>query len=484
MHLNANLNVTHKRYRHGQFMGVLTLIVALSTLVLPSFSASAKERTANKDNIAQIQAWATDNETTKITFPAGTYLFSTSLVISNTNLTLVGSGKNNTVLKLTQDSKALIDAQGNKITVTDMTLNGNNKLKVFGQPIFKFNKSKNHRFERVLFKRSEQFGISATVGYALDGLYVSDCEFEDIKGIVINILNRNTEKRNGTLVTSVSTVTVKDSLFKQGYLIGITLDAGNDRRDETVVDGKKVGRRYVETVDLNDSAFSSNTFEKTRKFHFAGVQASGFKLAQNTFAGMTDDAESGANSLHFEQFTTDVKIYNNTFSMSNTVAKAYPYMLFSGTEGHKRVFQKKASSTYESWTYYYEGGNERRADTSCASSGDTDKNCKRDVHAYGPKGIYIAGNTFNDSTKISKYLLVHEGENIRVGTEKNGVVNLNSFNGGNNSTKKISFGGHDEGTCDVKILAGQGIVNNNVSIAGVDFSLPACKIAKPIAIGI
>lgn len=478
-----NRNIDNQGSYQSDKLKALRVVIGTVLLTVISSATFAKERTANIDNTDEIQTWATDGVTTKIIFPSGTYVLSKRLVITNDNLKLIGDGKTRTVLKLNQIDKALIDAQGESVSVKDMTLNANNNLKQFGEPIFKFNKTKGHRFERVLFKKSEQFGISGAVGYGLDGLHVSHCEFVDINGIVINLLNRNTEKRNGILVTSIDKVLVEHSLFKQGYSVGITLDAGNDRRNESIVDGKKVGRRYTESVDMSDSVFRNNTFEKTTKFHIAGVQAKGFKISGNTFAGMTDNAASGSNSLHFEQFTKNVKIYNNTFDMSDSVSKAYPYISFAGTEGHKRVSQKLASDTYKNWTYYYEGSNERRADTSCADSGDTNKNCKRDVHAYGPRDIYIAGNTFNSSSKISKYLQVHEGENIQIGIEKNSTVNLNAFKGGNNATKKISFGGHDEGTCNVSIVAGQGIIDTNVSIAKVDFELPACKIAKPIVIG-
>ncbi|WP_440875437.1 hypothetical protein [Thalassotalea sp. PLHSN55] len=111
--------------------------------------------------------------------------------------------------------------------------------------------------------------------------------------------------------------------------------------------------------------------------------------------------------------------------------------------------------------------------------GHIDADCKRDVHAYGSRNIYIAGNTFNDSTKISKYLHVKEGESIEVGTMKNGTVALNAFNGNDNSDDKIHFDGKDEGTCDVTILAGQGIVESNVKVSNVTFDLPACSTTKP-----
>lgn len=454
-------------------------ILALSTW---SLSTQATERTANKNNINQILNWATDDITTKIIFPAGTYLFSTRLIIENEGLILEGAGKTATILKLTQINSALIDAKSDNVVVTDMTLNGNNMQSAFATPIFLFNKSKGHRFEGVRFKRSLQYGISGPAGWATDGLYVDDCEFDQIKGIAINILNRNTFKR-GSLVTSIDKVTVANSLFKEGYNIGITLDAGNDRRHETTdSNGNIFGRRYTEATSMSGSTFKDNVFEKTEKFHIAGVQASDFKINRNVFMGMTDTATGGANGLHFEQFTSNVQIYDNDFFMSNSVSQAFPYIHINGTEGHKRVTQDRPSSTYPTWTYKVTGGNERRASTSCAAQGHTDKNCKRDVHAYGARDIYVAGNTFNASNKISKYFSVSEGENIQIGTQKNGTVFLNSFNGGNSTTQKIEFRGNDEGSCDVLIKAGQNIAASNVKIHSVNFDLPACKIAKPIVI--
>ncbi|WP_440876043.1 hypothetical protein [Thalassotalea sp. PLHSN55] len=457
------------------------MVLALLILSVSSFTVSAKERIADKNNISQIVKWAKDGVTTKITFPEGLYLFKQPLIIKNNNLTLVGHDKLNTVLKLMTIKSTLIDATGNNALVKNLTLDGNNQQKGYDDAIFRFNKSKGHRFEHVIFKRSKRGAILPVRGWALDGLYVSHCEFEDIYGVAIHILNRNTVKRK-KLITSIDQVIVKNSIFKAGYMMGVTLDAGNDRRNEAVVGGKKVGRRYVETVNMNNTIISDNVFEKTRKFHIAGVQGSGIKMIRNTFAGMTDDAEGGANAIHFEQFTRDLEFYDNTFSMANTVPKRYPYISIAGTEGHVRVEQKRSSDTYKEWTYFYEGSRERRANVKCAAFGHTDKSCKRDVHVYGVRNVYLAGNTFNASTKISSYLLVKEGENIQIGTKKDGTVSLNAFLGGDETTRKINFIGHDEGTCDVFIRAGQHISKGNVFIPDVDFDKPACRLAKPIII--
>ena len=54
--------------------------------------------------------------------------------------------------------------------------------------------------------------------------------------------------------------------------------------------------------------------------------------------------------------------------------------------------------------------------------------------------------------------------------------------GGDDSTVKIAFIGNDEGTGDVLIKAGQGIVKSNVSIGDVYFDLTAVRIKKPIII--
>jgi hypothetical protein len=459
------------------------VVLGSVALLISSFTASAIERTANANKIDKIIDWAKDGVTTKITFPAGLYLFTEPLVITNDGLTLVGNSKTSTILKLTTMQNTLIDAKGNNAVITDLTLNGANKQGTFGHTIFNFNKSEGHRFERVLFKKSLQFGIGAPIGWATDGLTVSDCEFSEIKNEAINVINRNTIKR-GELITSIDQIIVEDTTFRTGYKFGIHIDSGNDRTHDTGTEAAKnrTGRRYTQGISLNNSVFRDNTFETTTKFHIAGVQATDYKIVRNTFAGMTNDADGGSNSLHFEQFTKNVEIYDNTFSMADTVLKSYPYILISATEGHKRLTQSKASSTYKTWTFNVDGGPERRAKVNCADEGNTKKNCKRDVHAYGPENIYIAGNTFNSSAKVSKYITMKEGENIQIGTKKNGDVNLNSFNGGTNTTQKIQFGGNDEGTCDVKILAGQNIVAGNVQTLDVNFELDPCALAKPIVI--
>jgi hypothetical protein len=463
-------------------MKIYKLALTILVLTVSNFTAQAVTRTAEPNKIDDIHTWIKDGETTKIEFQPGVYEFSKKLLITNNDLVLQGSDRNTSILKLLNSQPALIDAIGNNVTVTDLTLDGNNVQTIFGQAIFRFNKSEGHRFERVLFTRSAQFGITGSTGWATDGLFVSDCEFEDIQGIVINILNRNTLKR-GELVTEIKPVTIQDSVFREGYKTGITLDAGNDRRhDSTDVDGNRIGRRYTETVDMKESIYINNVFEKTKVFHVAGVQASNFLIVRNEFLGMTDDAEGGANSLHFEQFSNDIQIYNNNFYMPDTVAKSYPYINISATEGHKRVTQEQPSDTYPTWTFKVDGSNERRADTSCAATGHIDSECKRDVHAYGAQNLHIAGNTFNASTKISDYFAIKEGQNIQIGTKKNGTIALNHFEGGTESSRKITLSGNDEGTCNVNILEGQNITQANVSIKKVNFDLPHCSNTYPIII--
>ncbi|MGJ8681219.1 CBM96 family carbohydrate-binding protein [Paraglaciecola sp.] len=458
------------------------LILGTLVLTLGSFSALAVTRTADPAKIDDIVAWAIDGETTKIIFPAGDYEFYERLIIENDGLILEGSDRDTTILKLMETKSTLIDAVGNDVTVTDLTLDGGNVQDTWAQTIFRFKESKGHSFERVLFENSLQFGIGSPTGWATEGLTVSNCEFVNISNTVIHMFNRHTIKR-GELVTSVEQIIVEDSIFREGYDTAISFDAGNDRRhDSTDEDGNRIGRRYVESTSMSTSVIRDNVFEKARQFHIGAVQAADLKITRNEFAGMSDDANGGANSLHFEQFTKNVEIYDNKFFMQDSAPSTYPYISVAATEGHKRVTQERPSDTYATWTYKVDGSSERRADTSCATTGHVDKDCKRDVHIYGVRDLYIAGNTFNDSTKISSYLTIKEGENVQVGTKKDGTVNLNSFIGGDETTKKITLSGNDEGSCDVHILEGQNIVESNVNISSVSFDLPACKGTKAITI--
>ncbi len=448
-----------------------------------SFTANAEERIADKSNIDQIIAWAADGVTTKITFPAGVYEFSNRLTIGNDDLVLEGVDKNSVILKLTQARPALINALGDNASISNLTLDGNNLQNSFGQPIFNFNRSEGHSFDNVIFKNSLQFGISAPIGWATEGLTVLNSEFVDIKGIVINVMNRNTLRRGGDVVTEIKPVTVKSSIFREGYKNGFTLDAGNDRRhDSTDEDGNRIGRRYTESVDMNGSIVQDNIFEKSNTFQLAGVQAGNLTIANNTFMGITDDPTGGANGLHFEQFTHDLKIYDNEFFMPDTIPSAVPYILISATEGHKRVTQEQDSATYPTWTFKVDGSNERRASTACASIGHLDKDCKRDVHAYGPRNIYIAGNTFHASTKINDYLSIKEGENIHIGAKEDGTIALNTFHGGTESSRKVTLSGQDEGNCDLVIHPGQNVSVGNVVIKSVSFDSPPCLDEKPLII--
>lgn len=454
-----------------------------TTLLLLSFLASnsivfAQTRTASTNGIDQIIKWVKDGKTKKVVFPAGTYEFPQTITIENDDLILEGSGTNSTILKLTATKSCLIDAKANNTSLKNLTLDGNNQQKGFGNPIFRFNKSEGHHFESVNFKNSKWNAISSDSGWATDGLVAKTCVFSNISWFPIQIFNRNTNQRGGEVIVDVEKVVIDQCTFKTGYETGVSSDNGNDRRD----DGGGVGRRYTESTSLNGTTIQNCTFEKTKQFHIAMVQSADVVIANNTFEGMTDDAGGGAQPLHFEQFSRDIEIYENTFSMADNVPKSYPYIHFQGTEGHKRVSQQRPSNTYPDWTYNVKGSNERRADTSCAKTGHINKGCKRDVHAYGARNIYIAGNIFNASKRVSHYVTVNEGEHIQIGTKKDGTISLNRFEGGDENTGKITFGGNDEGTGDVLILAGQGIVPSNVEIKDVSFDLPPCRLAKPIIV--
>jgi len=466
--------------KNSPLKSIFIHFITLFILTL-GYTSYAQIRTASTSNINQIIDWAKDGVTEKIIFPAGTYNFPRSMIIMNNNLTLEGSGVDGTnasIIRLNANKGVLVDAIGNNAILTNLVLDGNDQQTNFGQTIFRFNKSKGHKFINVHFRNSIWNAINGSNAYATDGLHVKDCVFENIDFFPIKILNRNTNKRNGVVVTSVEQIIIEGTIFKTGYETAISSDNGNDREN---LNDTGIGRRYTESTSLSGTIIQNCTFEVNKQFHIAMVQTADVIIRNNTFNGMSDDAKGGAQPLHFEQFSHNIEIYDNTFFMSNTAPKAYPYIHFQGTEGHKRVSQQQPSSSYPDWTYNVFGSNERRADTSCAKTGNIDKDCKRDVHAYGARNIYIAGNIFNASTKVSKYVTVNEGENIQIGTKKDGTVSLNNFIGGD-GTKKISFGGNDEGTCDVKILAGQNIDKSNVDLKGVSFDLPECKLSKPIII--
>lgn len=439
----------------------------------------AQSETASPNNISQIYNWVKDGVTQKIIFPAGTYNFPTPLITENDDLILEGSGINSTYLVLTDIKNSLIDAKGNNYHITNLTLDGGKNQKSYANPIFRFHKSKGHYFENVEFTNSTMMGVASIGAYPTHGLTLKNCVFSNIDLMPVQIFNRNTNNRNGEVIEVVEQVLIDGCTFKEGYQTGVSSDNGNDREDS----GDGTGRRYTESTSLSETIIQNCMFEKSTQFHIAMVQSKDLIIKNNTFLGMTDDAGGGCQPIHMEQFTQNIKIYNNTFFMPNTVSQNYYYIHINGTEGHKRVTQQQPSSTSAIWTYNVYGGNERRADTSCAKSGNTNKDCKRDVHSYGARNIYIAGNTFNDSSKISSYIAINEGENIRVGQKSNGDHLLNNFIGNNSSSKKISFGGNDEGTCDVIIYEGQNIAENNVEIKDVNFDLPACKLTKPIIIG-
>ncbi|WP_159086039.1 hypothetical protein [Flavobacterium faecale] len=438
----------------------------------------AQIKTANPNKIDEIIKWGNDGKTTKIIFPAGVFEFPKAFVLSNENLIFEGNGIGKTILKLGGLSPVLIDAKGNNYKFSNLTLDGGMNQKGFGNVIFSFNKSKGHQFENVEFTNSKYNAISAAQGYATDGLIAKKCIFSNIEFICIQIFNRNTAKRNGKVIVSVDKVLIDSCVFKEGYETAITSDNGNDREDS----GNGTGRRYTESTSLNGTLIQNCTFEKSKQFHIGMVQTENVIIRNNNFAGMTDDAGTGCQPIHVEQFCHNLEIYDNVFNMSNTVSKAYNCINITGIEGHKRVTQERPSSTYASWTYNIDGGNKRRANVQCAKTGNIEKDCKRDVHAYGPRNIFIAGNTFNTSTKIDKYVFVGEGENIQIGTKKDGTISLNKFMGIVENKERFTFSGNDEGCGNVLIRAGQNVSKSNVGIKEVSFDLEPIRKKKPIVI--
>lgn len=453
---------------------VITVLFLFLTVAI----IKAQTKTASVNDVKQIIRWMKDGKTQKIIFPAGTYNFSEPVSLENNNLVLEGSGSDQTILKLTSEANVLIDATGNNASLLNLTLDGGNNQKTFGNPIFQFNKSKGHHFENVVFTNSTRNAIGGSNGYATDGLVLKKCDFKNIGHMAIQIFNRNTKSRGGKVIEKVDKVIIDGCTFQEGYETAISSDNGNDREDS----GDGTGRRYTESTSLSGTEIKNCVFEKSKKFHIAMVQSKDVIIQNNIFKGMTDDAGMGCQSIHMEQFTQNIEIYDNTFSMASTVSQPYIYILISCTEGHKRVTQQRASDTYASWTYNIKGSRERRASTACAKEGNTNKDCKRDVHAYGPRNIFIAGNTFNASPKLNRFVSIGEGENIQIGTKKNGTISLNDFKGGDAKTNKIILGGNDEGCGNVLIKAGQNVVASNVSISGVSFDLPPIRLKKPIVI--
>ncbi|WP_075601844.1 right-handed parallel beta-helix repeat-containing protein [Saccharicrinis aurantiacus] len=453
---------------------LLILLIAFTQFT----QAEAETKTANPKNTNQIVNWMKDGKTTKIIFPAGTYNFKSTISLENNNLVLKGSGADKTILKLTSIKNSLIDAKGNNAQISNLTLDGANNQKTWGNPIFRFNKSRGHQFTNVHFINSKWNAICPISGYPTHGLMLKNCHFKNISLHAIHIFNRNTNNRNGQVIVKVDKIVIDGCTFHEGYHNAIASDNGNDREDS----GDGTGRRYTESTSLSGTEIKNCRFEKSTQFQIGMVQTKDVIIRNNVFEGMTDDAGGGCQPIHMEQFTHNIEIYDNTFSMSNSVSQPYMYIHINGTEGHKRVTQERASSTYPTWTYNVHGGNKRRASTKCAKEGHINKDCKRDVHAYGARNIYIAGNTFNASSKIKNYFSVNEGENIQIGTKKDGTISLNDFKGGNANTRKIHLGGNDEGTGNVLIKAGQNILPSNVSVKDVCFDLPAVRIKKPIIV--
>ncbi|NIJ46252.1 hypothetical protein FHR24_002736 [Wenyingzhuangia heitensis] len=480
----------------------ITFFMFLTGLLL-SFQNTHAQTSLTADTASEIISMINDTSIDTLKIKAGTYLFTAPIDITRSNLVVIGLGdaRTNTVLKLSAESKGLIRAYGENIKMVNLTLNANNYLKAYDNSIFVFSPtkdsndnvtkvSKNHKFDNVLFKKSNQKGIAGPAGFATHGLEVLNSQFEGIADICILILNRNTAKR-GKVITTVDKFVVDNCIFKTGYERGVIADCGNDRETTGVVDGKDVGTRITTSTSLNGSTVKNCTFEKAASFHIGGVQISDYNIRHNQFDGMSG-TEGYGQAIHFEQFVRNVEIYNNSFSMNPTGTSTYQYISLAGTEGHKRVSQQEASNTYPSWTYWIDGGSERRAYTDCISEADQTttsykyddvnfapgKDCKRDVHDYGPRQIYIAGNTFNSSTSLSSFISIDEGEQIFIGARRDESNVDNTFLGStvnNKDNAKIFLEGYDEGTCNAWIKNGQGITSSEIYEPTHDVYTSLCR---------
>lgn len=411
----------------------------------------------------------------------GTYNFTAPIEITRSDLLIISDNedRSKTVLKLTAESNGFIKAYGENVEMKNLTINGGNNLKTFGNALFEFTPtliktgtkvtgvskvSKKHKFDNVVFKKSNHNGISAPAGFAIHGLFAKNCAFNEITHICVYFIDRNTAKRFKVL-DKIDKVIVNRCTFGAGYDRAVVADCGNDRKkvgDEKVLFNDimtHTGTRITTTTSLSGSEVKNCTFYKAKRFHIGCVQASDYNVRNNIFYGMTGEAGYGE-SIHFEQFVRNIEITGNQFHMNPTGDSKYKYISIAGTEGHRRYKQtKSASADYATWLYYIDGGSARRADP-CVKNADSNKECKRDVHAYGSRKIYIADNTFNASDNLSAFITLDEAEQVFIGAKRDGTNLDNTFVGNvinNHDNKKIWLEGYDEGTCNVWLKKGQGV---------------------------
>lgn len=386
------------------------------------------------------------------------YLFSNPITISN-KVVIKGTDQGS-VLKLnkSQTSGYFITCGHPEIVFKNLTINGNMKV---NKSIVNINDMDDITFNNVLIKNSGHTAIGAWNGQACHGLTVNGCTFSNIHEMCIKIINRDTDKYGSMITKLRGPVIVKNCTFNTGCSKIVEADCGNDDfviDDESdprwVIEDRDGGRRYEYTTDLAGSIVEDNHFKTYKSWALGLIQAGNIKFRNNTIEGPSSSATSNNSVVHMEQLCNKVEISGNTMEMNSGIGNPI-FISMAAKEGRQRLSEEpriiavvgRGGFTGNS------GNNTVRGSDNCPAGTNT-LTCKKTIHEFGPRDIYIYDNTFIASSQIKSVIQFTDGENIKIGLTKAGISSPNDYAGLSGidiSKAKIFINKGDQGSCDVEI---------------------------------
>lgn len=388
---------------------------------------------------AEIFTYQTGNQTTRlenfinnntdgiIEFESGQiYLFNSPIDVYKAVI-FKSTSTNKSILRLNVAKNFLFRLRADNIRFENLTLDGNNLIDGFGKAIVDIFDII-AEFKDVLFTKSKEDAIGAYNGRAIQGLLIDSCIFREIDAKCIFISNRNTEGYGSKITEVRAPITITNSTFETGSSNHIISDNGNDFYELTNSDPGWVsednlgGRRYEYSTNLK-LTIQGNTFEEYSHWSIGLVQADNVTIIDNDFAGPTTgtDRAGNASTFHFEQFSHNFTIAQNTFRQNTGGLVIFN----SGREGRQRYRDNPVITTIVGKNGFTgnSGNNTVRGSNSCPSNVDP-LTCKKDFHHYGPRNFYIYDNKFiTQGGTISSIIAFQDAINFRIGYDKDG----NSF---------------------------------------------------------
>jgi len=230
-----------------------------------------------------------------------------------------------------------------------------------------------------------------------------------------------------------------------------------------VPEDRRGGRRYTYTTNLAGSRIEGNTFRTHKAWVLGLIQASNIKLRRNTMDGPANNTAQGNNAIvHIEQVVHNVEISDNTMRMNSGFGNPI-FISTTANEGRQRLRENPRIIAIPNRGGFTgnSGGNTVRGAINCPR-GTNPLTCKKALHSFGARNIYVFDNTFIANSRILAVMNFVDAENIRIGVDKNGVSKKNSYAGVPRSRvdrARIMIGKGESGNCNVVIAKDFRIVN-------------------------